>query len=61
MNKIILGNLLSKFLGMTLINELFFLFIRFKGIDTIAFTTYISLIFAWCFLVEYKYRQMENS
>jgi hypothetical protein len=61
MNKIILGNLLSKFLGMTVINELFFLFIRFKGIDTIAFTTYITLIFGWCFFVEYKYRQVENS
>ena len=60
MNKIGLSCLLSKFLGMTVINELFFLFIRFKGIDTIAFSTYITLIFSWCFLVEYKYRQLEN-
>ena len=60
MEKIRFNCLLSKFLGMTVINVLFLLFIRFKGIDTIAFSTYIFMIFSWCFLVEFKYRQLEN-
>lgn len=61
MNKIRLSSLLSKFLGMTVINLLFLLFIRFKGIDTIAFSSYVCMIFSWGFLVEFKCRQLENS